>query len=40
MLSAVALMLAAGAAIMLSSLDDTESTGPSRVWSAEHGHWH
>ena len=39
MLSAVALMLAAGAGIMLTSLDD-ESAGPARVWSEEHGHWH
>ena len=41
-LSAVGLMLAAGAVIMLSSLKnmDSEPTGPRRVWSEEHGHWH
>lgn len=41
-MSVVALMLLTGAVIMLSSLNDLDSepTGPRRVWSAEHGHWH
>jgi hypothetical protein len=40
--SAIGLMLLAGAVIMLSSLRnlDSEPTGPRRVWSEEHGHWH
>jgi hypothetical protein len=41
-LSAVGLMLAAGAIIMFSSFKhlDDEPTGPRKVWSEEHGHWH
>jgi hypothetical protein len=41
-ISAIGLMLLAGAVIMLSSLGDLDSepTGPRRVWSEEHGHWH
>jgi hypothetical protein len=40
--SLIALMLAGGALVMLLSLDDldAEGTGPRRVWSPEHQHWH
>lgn len=40
--SVVGLMLLTGVVIMLGSFNDGDSdlTGPRRVWSAEHGHWH
>ncbi len=42
-LSAIVLMLLTGAFVMLTSLDELGSdgaSGPRRVWSEEHGHWH
>jgi hypothetical protein len=41
-LSLVAVMLIGGAIVLLTSLSDAGNarTGPTRVWSAEHGHWH
>ncbi|HEX7079650.1 MAG TPA: SEC-C metal-binding domain-containing protein [Gammaproteobacteria bacterium] len=41
-LAAVALMLLTGAVVMVGSLDELDSapTGPRRIWSEEHGHWH
>ncbi|HEX6998661.1 MAG TPA: SEC-C metal-binding domain-containing protein [Gammaproteobacteria bacterium] len=42
-MSAIALMLLTGAVVMLTQLDELgsdEPTGPRRVWSEEHGHWH
>lgn len=40
--SLIALMLLGGAVVMLMSLDDlgSEPSGPRRVWSEEHQHWH
>ena len=42
MISLIGLMLLSGAIVMLMSLDelDSEPTGPRRVWSEEHQHWH
>lgn len=42
MLSVVGLILLTGAVVMLLSLDELgdEPTGPRRVWSEEHQHWH
>jgi uncharacterized protein YchJ len=41
-LSLVAVMLIGGAVFLLTSLSDSGNarTAPTRVWSAEHGHWH
>jgi hypothetical protein len=39
--SVIGLMLLTGAVVALTSLDKLgERTGPNRVWSEEHGHWH
>lgn len=41
-LSIIGLMLLTGAIVMLMSLDEIgdDPTGPRRVWSEEHQHWH
>jgi len=41
-LSVIAVMLLTGAIVMLMSLDEfgDDPTGPRRVWSEEHQHWH
>jgi hypothetical protein len=41
-LSVVALVLIGGALFLLTSLDEmgNGASQPTRVWSAEHGHWH
>ena len=41
-ISVIGLMLLTGAIVMLTSLDDLDSSESTarRVWSEEHGHWH
>ena len=41
-MSVIGLILLTGAVVMLMSLDElgADPTGPRRVWSEEHQHWH